>query len=66
MQDHLAEISKRFNFDLKQEQLDIIQALCKGRDVNAVLPTGFGKSICFVVPPLIADLRVCLYLDRLF
>jgi len=60
MTDHIDELSKRFNFKLKREQLDIIQAICKGRDVNAVLPTGFGKSICFVVPPLLADMQVCL------
>ena len=31
--------------DLKPEQVDIVETFVKGRDVFAVLPTGFGKSV---------------------
>ena len=30
----------------KPEQLDVVEAFVKGRDVFAVLPTGYGKSLC--------------------
>ena len=33
-------------------QLEIIEAVCTGRDVLAILPTGGGKSICFQIPGL--------------
>ena len=33
-------------------QLEIIEAVCTGRDVLAILPTGGGKSLCFQIPGL--------------
>ncbi|XP_057297603.1 ATP-dependent DNA helicase RecQ-like [Hydractinia symbiolongicarpus] len=42
-----------FQFCLKPEQVICLEALLKGNDVVAVLPTGFGKSIIFY---LLADL----------
>ena len=33
--------------NLKPELLDVVEAFVKGRDVFAVLPTGYGKSLCF-------------------
>ena len=38
--------------NLKPEQLDVVEAFVKGRDVFAVLPTGYGKSLCFGCLPL--------------
>ncbi len=32
---------------VKPEQLDVTVAFIGGRDVFAVLPTGFGKSLCY-------------------
>ena len=32
---------------LKEEQLGVITSFIKGKDVFAVLPTGFGKSLCY-------------------
>jgi len=37
---------------LKQEQIEIITNLINGRDCLALLPTGFGKSICYQLPLL--------------
>ena len=32
---------------MKPEQLDVTKAFIEGRDVFAILPTGFGKSLCY-------------------
>ena len=49
------------DFTLKPEQAKCIDAVLRAKDVIAVLPTGFGKSACYYVPPLILD-EVCLIL----
>ena len=36
---------------LKPEQLDMVFQFIKGRVVFAVLPTGFGKSLCYACLP---------------
>lgn len=40
---------------LKQEQMSVITAVLRGRDVFAVLPTGFGKTLCYAVLPAAFD-----------
>ena len=40
---------------LKAEQREIIQKIVSGEDCFVNLPTGFGKSMCYVLPPLIKD-----------
>jgi ATP-dependent DNA helicase RecQ len=37
---------------LKSEQKEIIQNVLERKDSMAVLPMGFGKSMCYVLPPL--------------
>ncbi|MCS7292150.1 MAG: RecQ family ATP-dependent DNA helicase [Gloeomargarita sp. SKYBB_i_bin120] len=41
--------------DFRPPQGEIIQCLLEGRDALIVLPTGFGKSICFQLPALLQD-----------
>jgi Werner syndrome ATP-dependent helicase len=36
--------------ELKDEQYKIIKNILNGNDVCAVLPTGFGKSVCYQLP----------------
>lgn len=38
---------------LKAEQVAAIRAVAEGRDLLALLPTGFGKSYCFQLPALV-------------
>jgi len=39
--------------ELKPSQLAVISAVAEGRNVLALLPTGFGKSFCFQLPALV-------------
>ena len=41
--------------DLKPEQLEVVETFVKGRDLFAVLPTGYGKSPCFGCLPIVFD-----------
>ena len=40
---------------VKPEQLKIVVGVLSQRDVFAVLPTGFGKSLCFQYLPFLFD-----------
>ena len=40
---------------LKQEQKDAIKEFVKGHDVFVCLPTGFGKSLCYIILPMLFD-----------
>ena len=40
---------------LKPEQLKVIQSFVSCRDVFAVLPTGFGKRLCYTCLPFTFD-----------
>ena len=40
-------VNSDLSFELKQEQKIAVNCLLEGRDVYAVMPTGFGKSFIF-------------------
>ena len=40
---------------LKDEQVNILCTFVEGRDVFVSLPTGFGKSLCYMLLPLVLD-----------
>lgn len=45
----------KFDFELKREQTKVICDLINKKNVLGLLPTGYGKSMCFILPPLILD-----------
>jgi ATP-dependent DNA helicase RecQ len=57
MEDNIKRIlqDKQFHLQLKSEQKEIIQNVLERKDSMAVLPTGFRKRMCYVLPPLILD-----------
>lgn len=38
---------------LKEKQFEVINNLLLGNDVIGLLPTGYGKSLCYLLPPLL-------------
>lgn len=40
------------NFELKDEQIKVALAVLNGKNVIGLLPTGFGKTFCMVLPIL--------------
>ena len=41
--------------ELKEEQEKIVKHVMNGKDTFVNLPTGFGKSLTYVLPPLLLD-----------
>jgi ATP-dependent DNA helicase RecQ len=39
--------------NLKDKQFEVINELLLGNDVIGLLPTGYGKSLCYLLPPLV-------------
>ena len=39
--------------ELKEKQVNVINDLLLGNDVIGLLPTGYGKSMCYLIPPLV-------------
>lgn len=64
----------KFSFELRDEQVSVIESVLQKKHTVGVFPTGFGKSICFLLPPLILDtlqqskrhicIVICLMLDQ--
>jgi len=47
-------LNEYFNIDeLKPKQYEIIDSLLNGNDVIGLLPTGYGKSLCYILPSLL-------------
>ncbi|MCH7704812.1 MAG: RecQ family ATP-dependent DNA helicase [Planctomycetes bacterium] len=52
----LEQVRSYWGFNaLRPMQEEAIQATLSGRDSVVVLPTGGGKSLCYQVPPVVAD-----------
>jgi ATP-dependent DNA helicase RecQ len=47
-------LKKYFGYtELKEKQYSVINELLSGNDVIGLLPTGYGKSMCYILPPLV-------------
>ena len=46
---------KKLGYNIKELQFDIVQKVVTGYNIFAVLPTGFGKSLCYGCLPLVFD-----------
>ncbi len=47
-------LKKFFGYtELKDKQYSVINELLSGNDVIGLLPTGYGKSMCYILPPLV-------------
>ena len=47
-------LTKYWNIEkLKDKQIEVIDELINGNDVIGLLPTGYGKSMCYLIPPLV-------------
>jgi ATP-dependent DNA helicase RecQ len=56
MSDTAALLSEIFGFDaFRPGQQEIVEAVVKGENVLAIMPTGGGKSLCFQLPALMRD-----------
>ena len=42
---------------LKEEQQEAVKVIYDGKDVFVLLPTGFGKSLCYQVLPFVMDYK---------
>lgn len=51
-----AILKKNWNIDkLKDKQLELLTGFLENKDVIGLLPTGYGKSLCYLLPPLITN-----------
>ena len=56
MQATIAKVADSFGFKLKLEQERSLQKFIAGNDIFISLPTGYGKSLCYILLPPIFDI----------
>ena len=59
LQELYERLKRKYRFldgiKLKTKQKAALNHILNGKDVFAVLPTGYGKSLLFVLPPLLLN-----------
>ena len=54
MEDIIKQAGNHLGYDaIKPEQLKVVLHFLKGKDCFVILPTGYGKSLCFALLPLV-------------
>ena len=43
--------SERLGYVLKEEQRKVVSSFVSSEDVFGILPTGYGKSLCYTTQP---------------
>ena len=57
MEDVLSLAASRIGFPLlKDKQVEVVRKFMSKKDVFICLPTGFGKSVCYMILPFVFDL----------
>ena len=55
----ISDAGNELGFDnLKDKQVEVITSFVNGNNVFAYLPTGYGKSICYMIMPLLSILSL--------
>ncbi len=52
----IVKAAESLGYNLKPDQMRTLQKFVGGRDVFVSLPTGYGKSLCYILLPRIFDL----------
>ena len=55
IRDAITSVAEYFKYKLKTQQEESIFYFVKGNDVFVSLPTGFGKSLCYILLPAVFD-----------
>lgn len=56
-----SDLQQKFGFMLKPQQVAGITSVLQGKHTFVALPTGFGKSAVYVLPPLLLDVVSWIY-----
>lgn len=46
---------KGYDFSIREDHMRVISSILESKDTFAIFPTGFGKSLTYVLPPLILN-----------
>ena len=41
-------VKSKLGYIIKEEQVVAVKAILEGKDIFVVLPTGYGKSLCYM------------------
>ncbi len=52
----VAKQYKKLPINLKEKQIEVLDAFVQEHDTACFLPTGFGKSLCFMAAGLVMDM----------
>lgn len=50
MERYIDDVMKKLgNLQIKEEQKTVVESILKKQDTLAVMPTGYGKSMCYIL-----------------